>query len=147
METLWSLSMSIQVGVGAIVLRRRLQGGLELLLVQRLKDPGKGSWAVPGGRMKFGETLSSCAEREVLEETGLRVRAENRACYGFSIRVSDDLQYVVVDVKAELMDEQAEPVAADDAGGAEFFSREAFEKIGHVNEETKKLVSVLRLFE
>jgi 8-oxo-dGTP diphosphatase len=44
-----------------------------LLLVQRSKHPYRGSWAVPGGKVEWGETLRSAAAREVMEETGLRV--------------------------------------------------------------------------
>jgi ADP-ribose pyrophosphatase YjhB (NUDIX family) len=41
-----------------------------VLLVERSDN---GLWALPGGGMEFGETLSAGAEREVLEETGYRV--------------------------------------------------------------------------
>lgn len=42
-----------------------------VLLVQRSDN---GLWALPGGGMEIGETLAGAAEREVLEETGYRVR-------------------------------------------------------------------------
>src|ERR1700758_3147618 len=43
----------------------------ELLLLHR-KDKDK--WTMPGGTLDFGESLTHCAIREVLEETGLQIR-------------------------------------------------------------------------
>jgi 8-oxo-dGTP diphosphatase len=43
----------------------------ELLLLHR-KDNDK--WTMPGGTLDFGESLTHCATREVLEETGLQIR-------------------------------------------------------------------------
>lgn len=42
----------------------------EVLLIRRSDN---GLWAMPGGVMEVGETLSQAAEREVLEETGYEV--------------------------------------------------------------------------
>jgi 8-oxo-dGTP diphosphatase len=44
-----------------------------LLLVQRAREPARGQWSLPGGRVEPGETDHSAVYREVLEETGLRV--------------------------------------------------------------------------
>ncbi len=137
----------IAVGVGAVV-TRRVGDKVELLLVQRAKEPGRGTWAVPGGRMMPGESLKQCAERETFEETRLRVVAQERGCYAFHIRVGPELQYVVVEVLAELEEDEraAAPVAGDDAVAAAFVGRRAFDALA-VNEETRRMVRELGLLE
>jgi 8-oxo-dGTP diphosphatase len=45
--------------------------GNRILLVKRGRDPFKGEWAVPGGRIEDNETAEECAKREMKEETGL----------------------------------------------------------------------------
>ena len=57
------------LGVGGLV----FDGG-RVLLVQRGSHPAKGLWSIPGGKVRLGETLSEAVEREMLEETGMRVR-------------------------------------------------------------------------
>lgn len=42
-------------------------------MVQRGKGAGAGLWAVPGGRIRWGETQHEAARREAREETGLDV--------------------------------------------------------------------------
>lgn len=44
-----------------------------ILLIKRGRQPGKGLWAVPGGKVKLGEPLKVAARREIVEETGLEI--------------------------------------------------------------------------
>lgn len=51
--------------------------GEGLLVIRRNIEPKLGLLAIPGGYMNVGETWQQGCARELLEETGLRVRAEN----------------------------------------------------------------------
>lgn len=54
------------LAVIAITLR-----GDEVILVQRRKEPQKGTWGYPGGSVEPGESLRDAALRELQEETGI----------------------------------------------------------------------------
>jgi 8-oxo-dGTP diphosphatase len=49
----------------------------EIVLVQRDIEPGYGKWTFPGGFVERGERAEVAAEREVLEECGLEIRARD----------------------------------------------------------------------
>ncbi len=99
------------VGVGAVVIS---DGAL--LLVKRGHDPGKGLWAVPGGKVRHGETLRDAARREVLEETGMDIEPGDVAWVGEAI--GEGHHIVLVDFHATVLG--GEPSAADDADEARF---------------------------
>lgn len=56
------------VGVGVVVFRAD-----RVLLIRRGKAPRQGTWSLPGGRQRLGETVREAAVREVREEAGLEV--------------------------------------------------------------------------
>ena len=47
--------------------------GNRILLIRRGREPFKGMWGVPGGRIEDDETAEQCLVRELKEETGLDV--------------------------------------------------------------------------
>jgi 8-oxo-dGTP diphosphatase len=59
------------VGVGAVVF-----DGDQIVLVRRGSPPSYGVWSIPGGAVEVGETLEEAVVREVGEEIGLKVTAE-----------------------------------------------------------------------
>ncbi len=47
------------------------------LITQRPKDAHNGlRWEFPGGKLDFGEDPRECLEREIMEELGIKIKAE-----------------------------------------------------------------------
>jgi 8-oxo-dGTP diphosphatase len=57
-----------QVGIGVLIIRNS-----KVLLGKRKNAHGNGCWGPPGGHLEFAETFEECAQREVLEETGMHI--------------------------------------------------------------------------
>ena len=125
-----------QVGVGAVVFKED-----RVLLVLRGRPPAEGVWAIPGGRLRLGETLQAAAEREIEEETSIIIRA-GEPVFAFDAIVRDPdggvrFHYVIVDLAAEYL--EGEPAAGDDALSARWVSASEIASLD-VNPATRNLL-------
>ncbi len=89
--------------------------GREFLLIKRGKPPYRGYWALPGGHVKYGETVEEAAAREAEEETGFEI--ELRDMIGVYSKPDRDPRYHVVSIA----------FLAEIAGGAQKETEEALE--------------------
>ena len=111
-----------RAAVGAVVFKDD-----KVLLVRRGRPPARGQWAIPGGNVKLGETLQEAAEREILEETGIVIRARDPV-FTFDAIVRDkdgavQFHYVIVDLAADYIDGSPRP--GDDADEVRWLDAQA----------------------
>jgi ADP-ribose pyrophosphatase YjhB (NUDIX family) len=114
------------VGVAGVVIQ-----GDEVLLIKRKHEPLKGQWSLPGGVLELGETVREGVEREILEETGLRVRALDVVNVMDAIhreRGSVKYHFVLIDFLCEVVSGVME--AATDAHEARWVNRELANSAG-----------------
>ena len=126
-----------RVAVGAVVFKDN-----EILLVRRAQPPSQDIWAIPGGSVEIGETLQAAAEREILEETGVKIRA-GEPVFTFDYIDRDDdghirFHYVIVDLIADYI--SGEPHPGDDAADARWVSSRSMGQLT-VSTMTRRLLT------
>jgi len=125
-----------RVGVAAVVLRDN-----QVLLVQRGREPGKGSWGLPGGMLELGESLAEGARREVMEECGVEIEVGPLVAVFEPMQRDEDgrlrFHYVVVDYLARYL--SGEPRAGDDADDARWVDLDALERLP-MRKETREVI-------
>ena len=125
-----------RVAVGAIVFKND-----KVLLVRRAKAPSEDLWAIPGGKVRLGESLKKAAEREIKEETGITIRAREPVFTFDHIEKDGNhrirFHYVIVDLNADYVSGQPRP--GDDAIEARWISPARLKSL----KVSKKTVEVL----
>jgi len=101
------------VGVGVVL----IEDG-RILLIKRGREPGRGLWAVPGGKVRHGEPMRDAARREILEETGLIVEVGDVVWVGEFIE--DGHHLVLIDFSGIRTGGELRP--GDDADDARWVS-------------------------
>jgi len=86
----------VQVAVAVIIIKDG-----KVLLGKRRGAHGEGTWAFPGGHLEYFEDLESCAKREVLEETGLRIKNLRMVGITNDIFKEEDKHYITIYFVAE----------------------------------------------
>lgn len=125
-----------QVATGAVVFKDGC-----VLLVKRRNPPSKGLWAIPGGRVLPGESLSDSVRRELLEETGISVSVGD-VVYVFDVIERDakgriTLHYIIIDYMAGYI--SGVPTPGDDAAEVRWVSKDEMKDMP-VNASTRKLL-------
>jgi len=96
------------VGVAGVVIKDGC-----VLMIQRGREPGRGRWSIPGGRLRLGERVRNGVEREVFEECGVRVQAGDVLGVADLIQRDDDgrirYHYVLIDLTAEYLSGDPHP--------------------------------------
>lgn len=93
--------------------------------MERAGEPLKGYWSLPGGLVETGERLEAAVAREILEETGLRVRPI-RMFEIFERIIRDprgraEYHYVLIDYVCKVVEGRLR--AGDDVSRAEWVRR------------------------
>ena len=84
-----------KVGVGVLVVENN-----RILLGRRMGAHGAETWAAPGGKLEFRETVEACARRELFEETSLKLEQHRFGPYTNDIFEDEGEHYVTVFVIA-----------------------------------------------
>ena len=86
------------IGVGGIVIHNN-----KALLVKLKYGRAQKFWLIPGGFLESGETLIEGVQREVFEETGMKVQAEGVIGVRTMVRNRDNLTDLYCVVKCRLL--------------------------------------------
>ena len=103
-------------------------GRMQVLLINRGRDPFKGKWAVPGGFVEMDEELEDAVARELAEETGLTgVQLEQMHTFGRCGRDPRGRQ-ISIAFTGIATEGQDKVSAGDDAAKAQWFDIENLPK-------------------
>ncbi len=108
---------SFGIGVQCIVLSQE-----KVLLGQRFRVFGDGSWGLPGGHLERGETIFQAARRELYEETGLNALELN--VVAISDPTVDNNYYLQIGVLVEKWTGNLSILEPDKCSRLDFFSVE-----------------------
>lgn len=97
--------ISVELRTSAVVRR-----GEEVLLVRHARN-GRSYWVLPGGHPHAHEVASAAVEREILEETGLRVEPGQVLFVWEGIAPHEQRRIVEVVFSAELKGPSRDPVS------------------------------------
>jgi 8-oxo-dGTP diphosphatase len=97
-----------------------------ILLGQRNKDPQRGCWVVPGGKIHAFERIAEAAARELQEETGLTVEVGSQFKV-YEIVNPPNEHRIVIYSWAKVTG--GTPKASDDLSEVRFFSPDELEDV------------------
>ena len=85
-----------KVGVGVLIFKDN-----KILLGKRKNSHGDDSWCPPGGHLEFNEELEDCANRETLEETGIKIKNIKLITATNDIFIKENKHYITLHLIAD----------------------------------------------
>ena len=92
-----NIELRPKVGVSVLLAKNK-----HILLGKRKTGHGAGTWGFPGGNVEFKETITSCAIREVKEETDIKLNDLHYLGFTNDIFSKDNLHYITFFMFARL---------------------------------------------
>jgi 8-oxo-dGTP diphosphatase len=136
----------IFVAVGAVIEDDKGR----ILLVRHVPQRGgfwQGKWICPGGRLNLGEGIREGIEREVSEETNLRIRLTTMLIpFERIVKLEGQttLHVIYIDCLAKLVDGEFRP--GGDVGEGIWFPKEDVPKIWEeLHDDTKRLLEIAKV--
>ena len=113
------------VGFGIMILKDN-----KVLLGKRHENPekadselhGEGTWTMPGGKLHFGESFEKGAEREVSEETGIKINKENLKIISLTNDVVKDAHFITIGLLCENFEGEPKIMEPDEITEWKWFS-------------------------
>ncbi len=124
------MEQQIKLAVDAIVFGYHQTEGVSVLLIRRKYAPLKGYWAIPGGFVTNEESLEQAVQRELQEETGVKINYLEQL-YTFGAPKRDPRQRIVSVAYFGLVKTSAYKTfqAATDADDAQWFNIDELPKL------------------
>ena len=104
----------------------------KILLGRRHDDPekassalrGEGTWTMPGGKLDFGESFEDGARREVLEETGIKLKDLKVFC--LNNNKNEHAHFITIGLYSENFDGEPKVMEPDEIVEWQWFSLDNF---------------------
>lgn len=104
------------IGIGVLVWRDQ-----QLLLGKRINKHTENCWQFPGGHLEQGESISFCAQREVMEETGLSVKSLRHLGFTDKQFIIGQRQYITLLVSCDYESGDVQTLEPDKCEGWSWF--------------------------
>jgi len=88
--------------------------GDRVLLIHRRREPHRGLWVAPGGKLEPGESPHEGAVREIYEETGLRIELPQLRGVVTEVSSRPDYQWLLFLFGADRREASGEVCASDE---------------------------------
>jgi ADP-ribose pyrophosphatase YjhB (NUDIX family) len=128
-----------RVGTAAIIINNNT-----ILLGKRDKEPERGKWVLPGGKIEPFETMEETLKREIFEETGLLISVIDQLRTFELIDKEKNQHRIIIYQFAEIIDGQLIP--SSDISEIKFFKKEELKYLD-ITEFVKNILTYIKWYE